>query len=329
MHIRVSKKIMRFCRLALARRMLKLLVGLTIVLLLPALSSAEANNAAIEVDCHDNQLSLNAGQVGLEAVLVKIAERCDFDITVSGKLSGHPRSMSFTRLPLAQAFDKLVGEHSVIISPASASRSGRTLIYLFGDSNGTSSASRILGKTNSDEVSREPVEAISTDPAQQVQLSQRAAIPSPLPQQVSQPVTTLNHAGGGVDLLEQLLLNDPDPEIRLNAAYSLEAIGDPMSLSALERGLSDDSEAVRSAIVSALQTTDVSELPRWVDQVLRSDPSVGVRMQIIEMLESSPDSRAKALLQVATSDADADVREAATNALELFVSDALDPEQQF
>ena len=116
-------------------------------------------------------------------------------------------------------------------------------------------------------------------------------------------------------ILEKMLAEDPDPEVRMKVVGLFKGREDLSRLGALVRGLGDTDPQVRIASLHALGDIGDPSVAVWVTAVLK-DAEPDVRIEALKTLGRFQDKRKadfKALADKLRSDYEEAVRHAATN----------------
>jgi hypothetical protein len=121
----------------------------------------------------------------------------------------------------------------------------------------------------------------------------------------------------GVTALENTLLNDPDPEERVGAAFLLSTTDeDENAYRALLRGLSDPDAEVRLSVIEALEDFDERLTVDAIAPVV-NDPDPEVRFEVVSLLGDMETPEALATVREMLQDPDEDVRTLAEGVVEL------------
>lgn len=115
--------------------------------------------------------------------------------------------------------------------------------------------------------------------------------------------------------LEQMLANDPSPEMRRMAVVAAGRIQNPSALALLEQGLDDESIKVRMQACSSLGTRSGDEAARLLASTIGTETSLDVRHSAMAALGQSKSPVAIDSLRVALSDRDPATRTLAVNSL--------------
>jgi HEAT repeat protein len=117
------------------------------------------------------------------------------------------------------------------------------------------------------------------------------------------------------DEVRNTLVNDPDPDERVNALSQLD-FDHPDALDVVVQALSDRDPEVRMAALEELWA-NTDEPPLDILNVVLDDPDPEVRAEAVRMISDSEDVLAEDLLRQALGDADEDVRSEAADALDI------------
>ena len=116
-------------------------------------------------------------------------------------------------------------------------------------------------------------------------------------------------------VIEQMLRDDPDPELRREAVYALADAGPANSAAVIGEALYDADARVRVAAIEAMTGIEDGTAADWLSLGL-GDPEPRVRRAAVEALGQVGGETARFLLEQALGDADSSVRAAARQMLE-------------
>ena len=116
--------------------------------------------------------------------------------------------------------------------------------------------------------------------------------------------------------LAQVLVQDPDPQVRAKAASVLGKVQGPQAVAALDQALEDPDHTVRRQAVQAYARAQRPDLStQALSIILAYDPDPSVRRQAAASLGTLRTDEAKRALTAATPDADPMVQRAVSSAL--------------
>ena len=273
---------------------------LTAVLLagLPDTSALSAQAPAPEASAPSQSVTVDRGvltvdvrDMPLDEVLRTISERSGVNITVHS--GGATKvTQTFSGLGLDEGIRRLAPAYNVVLVYGSAEPEGRP------------GATRLV-EVHVYETSKSPVTAV-VDPQQRStqlrtvrELSRRAHAREP----------------GALTALADLLARDPDPAVRRSAAEALANLREPEAVTALRTGASDQDPTVRGRSLTSLgQMRDEDSVGLFAHGATR-DPDPSVRRSAVWALSTLQSEEARRALEVAASDADPLVKQAAAGAL--------------
>lgn len=102
--------------------------------------------------------------------------------------------------------------------------------------------------------------------------------------------------------LENLVANDPSPDIRREAVLAMNHVSPSLTLASLKKASLDENEKVRIAVCSVLGSYGDAESLRMMEPLVTSDESKSVRVAAIQALGSQKGDDAKAILGKALED---------------------------
>ena len=121
---------------------------------------------------------------------------------------------------------------------------------------------------------------------------------------------------GAVPILGDILVNDPDADVRQQSVAALDSISGDAVVAAISMGMGDDDASVRQQVLNALWNQG-GHTNYLIGQTLFSDPDPAIRYHAVELLAADATPAAMALIQAATEDADAEVRYVARQAMQV------------
>jgi len=227
----------------------------------------------------------------LDEVLRTISDRSGVNITVHS--GGATKvTQTFSGLGLDEGIRRLAPAYNVVLVYGSAEPEGRP------------GATRRV-EVHVYETSKSPVTAV-VDPQQRStqlrtvrELSRRAHAREP----------------GALTSLADLLARDPDPAVRRSAAEALASLREPEAVTALRTGAADQDPTVRGSSLTSLGQMRDENSVGLVAQGATRDPDPTVRRSAVWALSTLQSEEAHRALEVAASDADPLVKQAAAGAL--------------
>jgi len=273
---------------------------LTAVLLagLPDTSALSAQAPAPEASAPSQSVTVDRGlltvdvrDMPLDEVLRTISDRSGVNITVHS--GGATKvTQTFSGLGLDEGIRRLAPAYNVVLVYGSAEPEGRP------------GATRLV-EVHVYETSKSPVTAV-VDPQQRStqlrtvrELSRRAHAREP----------------GALTSLADLLARDPDPAVRRSAAEALASLREPEAVTALRTGAADQDPTVRGSSLTSLGQMRDENSVGLVAQGATRDPDPTVRRSAVWALSTLQSEEAHRALEVAASDADPLVKQAAAGAL--------------
>ena len=251
--------------------------------------STSAPSQSVTVD--RGVLTVDVRDMPLDEVLGSISEQSGVKITVHS--GGAAKiTQTFSGVGLDDGIRRLAPAYNVV------------LVYGTVDAKGPRGATRLV-EVHVYETSKSPVTTV-VDPQQRStqlrtvrELSRKAHAQEP----------------GALTTLAGLLASDPDPAVRRRAAEALAGLREPEAISALRSGASDQDPTVRGrSLLSLGQMRDEASVA-IVAQGATHDPDASVRRSAVWALSTLQSEDARRALEVAASDADPLVKQAATGAL--------------
>jgi hypothetical protein len=236
-------------------------------------------------------LAVDVRDMPLDEVLRTISEQSGVNITVHSGGAAKV-TQTFSGVGLDDGIRRLAPASNVV------------LVYGSAEAEGRPGATRLV-EVHVYETSKSPVTAV-VDPQQRStqlrtvrELSRKAHAQEP----------------GALASLVGLLTGDPDPAIRRSAAEALASLREPEAVNALRSGASDQDPTVRGrSLLSLGQMRDEGSVAIIAQGAMR-DPDASVRRSAVWALSTLQSEDARRALEVAASDADPLVKQAAAGAL--------------
>jgi HEAT repeats len=251
--------------------------------------AASAPTQSVTVD--RGVLTVDVRDMPLDEVLKTISEQSGVNITVHSGGAAKV-TQTFSAVGLDQGIRRLAPAYNVV------------LVYGSAEAEGRPGATRLV-EVHVYETSKSPVTAV-VDPQQRTtqlrtvaELSRKAHAQEP----------------GALTSLAGLLAGDPDPAIRRSAAEALASLREAEAVNALRSGASDQDPTVRGrSLLSLGQMRDEGSVAIVAQGAMR-DPDASVRRSAVWALSTLQSEEARRALEVAASDADPLVKQAAAGAL--------------
>jgi HEAT repeat protein len=280
-------------------------------------SSAVASGLAVTV--LDGRLSVRLDEAPLEAVLEAIAAQADVRIMLHGD-PGAVRPQAFADLPLDTGIRRLAGERRLMMvfrPSGDRDEPGRLQeVWVYGDPRSGDPSSRLLTRTLGNAAKAPTPPSPERTPA-------APALPS------YQELSTRDKAGrlaairalarqqdeATIEVLSALLAHDPDDTVRRIAATALGNIGGESAVPAFEVALTDRDVEVRVQAMRSLHIIRGEAAAASIGEVALGDADPGLRRQAISLLATLRSDEARSTVELAASDPDDSVRQAAEEAL--------------
>jgi hypothetical protein len=255
----------------------------------------------LAVKVNDGLVSLNVHDALRGDVLRAIAGQAAIQLTIDSGASDRVTE-SFVDVSLDEAFRRLAkGYDVVLVYSKPGARSSRLVgVRVYQASGPRGPGSRVS-------VQKGPAHAVPDSQPQQ-QNARWENVTNLIRQARQQEPAAL------VSLVE-ILASEPDVAVRQAAAAGLATIRTPEAVFALTGALGDPEPLVRIAAVSSLgMLRDETQAP-VITQVLARDRDAAVRRAAVQVLATLHSAEARRGLEMAASDSDASVRQAAKDAL--------------
>lgn len=268
------------------------------------------------MELDERTVTVRADDVPLLRVLEEISRLSGLRVEADGQLD-QSASLSFERLPLREALDRLLENHSYLlrlVDPDSGAGTHSSL-WVFA----TTSGKIVSPAAASSEDAGEAVEAAEVALLESLAL----ALVDEVPRVRLRAVAGLSELGGqeAAATLTTVALADADPSVREEAVYALGeigALGETGATAAklgLEQALVDPHPRVREAALGAF--TDIGgDDSAWSIAFVLTDEDASLREEAVYALGEIGGKAAVTLLQQALSDEHSLVWEAAAELLE-------------
>ncbi|MGH6903337.1 MAG: HEAT repeat domain-containing protein [Geminicoccaceae bacterium] len=281
-----------------------------------AMSAEETPIAAsgLAVTVADGRLSVRVGEAPLDLVLEAIAAQTEVAITVRGD-PGPVRPQAFADLPLDAGIRRLADERRLLMFFRDAGDWGAaprlTAVRVYGDLPSDEPArlrhplTRTLGRLAAEARPLAPAPPGYEALAKKDKGERLGAIRGLARQQDEAAIETLG----------TLLAQDPDATVRRIAATALGNIGGEAAAAALEPALADADVEVRIRAMRGLHVVDPEAAAAALGELALRDADPGLRRQAVHLLATLRSPEARATIELAASDPDDAVREAAEESL--------------
>jgi hypothetical protein len=282
----------------------------------PAIHAEEAPAAAPElaVTVAGGRLSVRLDEAPLEAVLEAIAAQAGVAITIRGD-PGLVSAQQFADLPLDAGIRRLAGERGLLMVFADADDRGQP---------GRLREVRVYGEPPPDDRARPRTRTLGRVASAP---NPPASEPAPAPPGYEELAKTSKGErltalrglarladAAALEVLGAVLLRDPDATVRRIAATALGNIGGEAVVPALEAALADPDVEVRIQAMRGLHAIDPEAAAASLGELALGDADPGLRRQAVHLLATLRSAEARATIELAASDPDDSVREAAEKA---------------
>jgi hypothetical protein len=267
----------------------------------------------LAVTVADGRLSVRLDAAPLDLVLDAIAAQSDVRITIRGD-PGTVGPQAFADLPLDAGIRRLAGERRLMMVFAPAADRGAPgplrEVWVYGDppSDDRASSQRPLTRTLG-KPARQPPAAPAPPSYQELakkDKGERLAAIRALARQQDE---------AAIAVLGALLAHDPDPIVRRITATALGNIGGEAVVPAFEAALADGDVEVRIQAARGLHVISGEAAAAALGELALGDADPGLRRQAIHLLATLRSDEARSTIELASSDPDDTVRQAAEEAL--------------
>ena len=287
----------------------------------PAHAEQAGVERRIEVEYQGGMISVEAVDAPLSEVLLEIGRRSGIETRVSGDLD-EPVNRSLKNVSVENAVRGLADHLTFVLihgaAPAGGETSGIAQLWVYGNVDGSAAPTVVAVPAEQDpdgspaalELAYRESEAVRRLAAE-VGRARRAGRLHAVQSMARQGDETALAAVG------RLLVDDPHPEVRREAASALGRTGSEAVIPLLEAGLGDEDPGVRAQVVGAVAVIGGERALRDLGQVALGDRDPDLRRIAVEHLAGDPREPARAFLEAAAKDPSPLVREAARQALGL------------
>jgi len=236
-------------------------------------------------------LTVDVRDMPLDEVLRTISEQSGVNITVHSGGAAKV-TQTFSGVGLDEGIRRLAPAYNVV------------LVYGSAAAKGPPGPARLV-EVHVYETSKSPVTAVVDPQQRSTQL------------RTVRELSRKAHAreAGALTALAELLARDPDPAVRRSAAEAMASLRQPEAVSALRSGAGDQDPTVRGRSLLSLGEMRDEASVAIVAQGATRDPDASVRRSAVWALSTLRSEDARRALEVAASDADPLVKQAAAGAL--------------
>jgi HEAT repeats len=278
-----------------------------------AVAESPAAATDLSVTVAEGRLSVRVAEAPLEAVLEAIAAQTDVAITIRGD-PGTVRPQAFADLPLDLGIRRLAGERGLMMMFARANDRGAP---------GRLREVRVYGDRPSDDVARprhpltRTLGRIAAEPPPRLEPPsyEELAKKGKAERLMTLRILARQQDDAAIALLGALAAQDPDATVRRIAATALGNIGGETAAAALEPALADADVEVRIQAMRGLHVISGEAAAGPLGELAVGDADPGLRRQAVHLLATLRSDAAWSTVELASSDPDASVREAAEEAL--------------
>jgi hypothetical protein len=290
-------------------------------LMLPLARAADQLPAVptdLTVTVADGRLSVRVGDAPLEAVLEAIVAQTDVAITIRGD-PGMVGAQAFTDLPLDLGIRRLTGERRLmmIFQPSGdPGEPGRLQeVWVYGDARPDDLAGPRLALTRTlGKVSKDPPTPTAKQPAPPPPSYQELATKGKAVRLAAIRALARRQDDAAIETLGALLAHDPDGTVRRIAATALGNIGGDTVVPALEPALADADVEVRIQAMRGLHVIEGEAAAASLGELALGDAAPELRRQAVHLLATLHSNEARSAIDLAASDPDDAVRQAAEEA---------------
>jgi hypothetical protein len=273
----------------------------------------------LAVTVGDGRMSVRVGEARLEAVLEAIAAQTDVRITIQGD-PGTVGPQEFADLPLDAGIRRLTGERRLmmIFQPSDdPGEPGRLQeVWVYGDAPPNDLAGPRIALTRTlGMVSKDPPTPTEKQPAPTPPTYQELATKGKAERLAAIRALARQQDDAAIEVLGALLAHDPDPTVRRIAATALGNIGGEAAAAALEPALTEPDVEVRIQAMRGLHVIKGEAAAAALGELALHDADPALRRQAVHLLATLRSAEARSTVELAASDPDDSVREAAEEAL--------------
>lgn len=268
---------------------------LTLAAVTGSLASAQLAPSpnGLDLEVSADRVTLNADAVLLTEIVRALGARSGFEVHMAGNLTDRV-TVSFTRLPLTEVLDRLIGtlDRVIVYGPPAPGATNPSVqrLWLFASEGVTGS-----GQANDN------------------QLAAPDELDSAAVKRRSHAILRLANAGATEETLEtliQALHGDQAPLVRNRAAIALGALRDARAIPALEAALNDENASVRAQATQAFGQIGGERVTLILGEILLQDTDTRQRVAAAIGLQKLGTELARSFLDAAVEDPDEQVRNA-------------------
>ena len=282
--------------------------------------------AGLAVKIEGERISADLSQVPIADVLSAVAEQTGAQLSIRGDL-GTVRPQAFSRVPLAEALPRVVQPNGVLLHFGQAESGGRRLIAIRAVAPGASAQASGPGQPGAETDAGRPPNLRKTpishrDPRRGLPAGMwdydkgETALPD-VEKRMAQLIDIARTRGqGATSAINYALVADPDPRVRMTAIRALAGLQhSPEARQALTQAVADADPQVRTEALQTLSRGAGDKPIALLAQVIKGDADRQVRLAAIENLSGNDGDLARAVLQGVLNDPDAEMRQAAEQAM--------------
>ena len=274
--------------------------------------------AGLDVKIEGERISADLSQVPIADVLAAVAEQTGARLSIRGDL-GTVRPQAFSRVPLAEALPRVVQPNGVLLQFGPADSVGRRLIAIRAVAPGAQAGAATDGGGRAN-VRKTPIS--HRDPRRGLPAGMwdydkgEDALPDSETRMARLVDIARTRGQGATAAVNYALVADPDPRVRIAAIRALAGLQhSPEGRQALTQAVADSDPEVRTEALRTLASNPSDKPIALLAQVIKGDSDRQVRLAAIANLSGSDGELARAVLQGVLSDPDAEMREAAEQAM--------------
>ena len=281
--------------------------------------------AGLDVKIEGERISADLSQVPIADVLSAVAEQTGAQLSIRGDL-GTVRPQAFSRVPLAEALPRVVQPNGVLLHFGPAESGGRRLIAIRAVAPGASAQASGPGQPGAETDAGRPPNLRKTpishrDPRRGLPAGMwdydKGETALPVEKRMAQLIDIARTRGqGATSAINYALVADPDPRVRITAIRALAGLQhSPEARQALTQAVADADPQVRTEALQTLSRGAGDKPIALLAQVIKGDADRQVRLAAIENLSGNDGDLARAVLQGVLNDPDAEMRQAAEQAM--------------
>jgi HEAT repeat protein len=280
--------------------------------------AAQPALAGLDVKIEGERISADLSQVPIADVLAAVAEQTGARLSIRGDL-GTVRPQAFSRVPLAEALPRVVQPNGVLLQFGPTETGGRRLIAIRAVAPGAAQAgaatdSRLANVRKTPISHRDPRRGLP-DGMWDYDKGEDA-LPGSETRMARLVDIARTRGQGATAAINYALVADPDPRVRVAAIRALAGLQhSPEGRQALTQAVADSDPEVRTEALRTLASNPSDKPIALLAQVIKGDSDRQVRLAAIANLSGNDGELARAVLKGVLSDPDAEMREAAEQAI--------------